>query len=208
MASMVKRVSLRELGLKRAPTGYGLFIQALKARHSDKERRYRFTFKQPLVWQHNRSGGIWRQLGPDGRAPYNAKSARLLAELRDRASKRIQKRQKDCDREAGFESDSLEAEGAGLAALASSQRDATRDGLAAALPAEGDTVASARGGSDGGLTAVEQGAGSEQAMTKELRRYREQASQLQTFAHKNITRARSAPERDAALERLAQMVQG
>ena len=101
-----------------------------------------------------------------------------------------------------------------MAALrpASSEKDAIVAGLTAALPAEGNIVASPRGVSDGGLTAVEQAMIKElrsshvQAMIKEFAGYREQVGYWRTFARENIARARSPPKRDEALEQLAQMV--
>ena len=48
--------------------------------------------------------------------------------------------------------------------------------------------------------------GSEEAMAKQLRRYREVVSDWQTHARRKIKRARTDPERDLALEQLANMV--
>ena len=116
---MVKRLCLRKLGLKRVPTSFALLVKTMKTRKSESgaQGRSRLRSKQPPAWQHHRSKEMWRQLGPDGQAPYNATSKQLLAELHTRASKLNKKRQKDCDRDAGIESESSDVEGAGSTAL-------------------------------------------------------------------------------------------
>jgi hypothetical protein len=84
---MGKDFTLKELGLKRTPTGYGVFIQHEKKRLSEigDQTRRRITGKQTLSWEPKRAPELWRRLGSDGQAPFKATAARLLAELRAHA---------------------------------------------------------------------------------------------------------------------------
>jgi len=115
---MVKRTSLRDLGLRKAPTAYGVFLSKMKARYSasDSPMRRRLAFKQPKTWQHHRSAEVWRCLYPHQHNFYSNESRQMLSDLHSRATKLNKIRAERRDREEGIESDCLQVDGVGLTA--------------------------------------------------------------------------------------------
>ena len=140
---MGKRVTLKQLGLKKTPHGYGVFVQQEKARLSARppRPRRRLTFKQPVKWQPWRTAERWKQLGPNGQAPFKATAARRLTELRAKRREQAQKRRRGaaCDSESGDD---------GLTAPQPSDLEIGDADLAAPKPSVAGRVVS-----DAGLTA-------------------------------------------------------
>ena len=83
-------VVLRELGVKRAPTGYGVFIQRERARLLAVGERgdRRLRGKQPTHWQPQRSAELWKRMGPARQAPFKAMASQRTAEVRAEAAAR------------------------------------------------------------------------------------------------------------------------
>ena len=107
---------------------------------------------------------MWRQLGPDGQAPYIAEHKRLLTAVHARAWE-MKNLQDDCDCEAGIESElcsHIERSGSTVLQPASSQQgaidvDVTHAacaGLTAPQPQRGNIVSSPRLVSDIGADRV------------------------------------------------------